>query len=158
MNQQASNDQPVGAKPRMDRGKLIFLVIIASAMIAVYLSQQSGAELPAWPGDLQAALKQAKQEDRRVLLFLAGNPPSQNARNMSTKTLRKNTGKIESEKFITVLIQGKKTDELFKRYNVLMLPTFLLLDAEGKVLNRRVGFVGEMPFKQGFLGCTELKP
>ena len=157
MNQQASNDQPVATKRRMDRGKLIFLLIFVLAMIAVYISQRSGAELPDWPGDLQAALAQAKQENRRVLVFFAGDPPSKNARDMATKTLQKNAGPIKDGKFITVLIQGKKSDELFKRYKISKLPTFLLLDGEDKELNRRDGFVGQGAFGGGFLKCTKVQ-
>jgi thioredoxin-related protein len=90
-------------------------------------------------------------------VFFVSSPPSTIARKMSTKTLRKNAKHIKSAKIITLLIQGKKTDELFKRYKVTVLPTFLLLDSEGKVLNRRVRFVGEVPFNKGFLDCSDVQ-
>ena len=79
-------------------------------------------------------------------------------RRMSTTTLSKNRKHIERSKFIKVLIQLKKTDELARRYSIAKLPTFLLLDAEGKVLNRRVGLVGEVAFNKGFLDCSDPKP
>jgi hypothetical protein len=157
MDQQDNNDQAAAAKRRKDKGKFIFLAIISVVVILVYISQQSGVELPDWPGDLSAGLAQAKQEERKVLVFFASSPPSEDARSMSTATLRKNAKHIKSGKFITLLIQGKKTDEQFKRYNVTALPTFLLLDSEGKVLNRRVRFVGEVPFNKGFLDCSDVQ-
>jgi len=157
MDQQDNHNQAVEAKPRKDRGKLIFLAVIAVAVILVYMSQQSGAELPDWPDDLPTALAKAGQEDRKVLVFFAGSPPSANARRMSTTTLGKNSKHIKRGKFITVLIQIKKTDDLAKRYSVSKFPTFLLLDAEGKVLNRRAGFVGEVAFRNGFLDCSDVK-
>ena len=157
MDQQDNHDQAVDTKRRKDKAKLIFLVLIAAAVLLVYISQQSGAELPDWPGDLSAALVQAKQEDRKVLVFFADTPPSTTARNMSTTTLKKNARHIARGKFIKVLIQVAKTDDPAKRYNVKNLPTFLLLDAQGKVLNRRAGFVGEAAFQNGFLDCSEVK-
>ena len=157
MDQQDNHDQPVNTKRLKDRGKLIFLALVAVAVILVYISQQSGVELPNWPDDLSAALAQAKQEDRKVLVFFANSPPSTNARRMSTATLNKNAGYIAKGKFIKVLIRIKKTDDLAKRYNVEDFPTFLLLDAQGQVLNRRVGFVGEVAFRNGFLDCSEVQ-
>jgi len=158
MDQQDNNDRSVETKRRKDRGKLIFLGVIAVAFALVYMSQRSGAELPDWPGGLPAALAKAKQEDRKVLVFFAGSPPSEDARRMSTTTISKNLKYIKEGKFITVLIQLKKSDELAKRYDIARLPTFLLLDAEGKVLNRRVGMVGEVAFNKGFLDCSDPKP
>ena len=158
MDQQDNHNHPVESKRRKDKGKLIFLAVIAVAVILVYLSQRSDVALPDWPDDLPAALAQAKQEDRKVLVFFADRPPSAIARRMSTTTLKKNVGNIKKGKFITVLVQVKKTDELIKRYNVSRFPTFLVLDAEGKVLNRRVGLVGEVPFSKGFLDCSDPKP
>ena len=158
MDQQDNQGQAVAGKQRKDKGKLIFLGVIAVAVILVYLTQRSGAELPKWPGDLPAALAKAKQEDRKVLVFFAGDPPSEIARKMSTMTLAKNSKAIVEGKFITVLVQAEKTDEQLKRYNIKKLPTFLLLDSEGEVLNRRVGFVGQVPFRIGFLDCSDLKP
>ncbi len=155
MDQQDNRDQPVDTKRRKDRGKLIFLAVIVVAVVLVYMSQQSGAELPNWPGDLSKALAKAKREDKKVLVFFAGSPPSTIARQMSTTTLSKNNAHIR-DKFIAVLVQTKLSDDLAKRYNVSILPTFLLLDAQGKELNRRVGFVGEVAFRNGFLDCSEV--
>ena len=157
MDQQDNNDRPVDTKRRKDRAKLIFLAVVAVAVVLVYRFQQSGAELPKWPGDLPAALVKARQENRKVLVFFAGKPPSEDARQMSTTTLKKNARHIARGKFIKVLIQLKKTDELAKRYKISTLPTFLVLDAEGKELNRRVGRVGEAPFTNGFLDCSEVE-
>lgn len=154
MDQQDSRDESAEAKRR--KGKLIFLSIIAVAVILVYISQRSGSELPDWPGDLPAALARAKQEDRKVLVFFASDPPSGIARIMSTTTLEKNAKFIERGKFITVLVQLKKSDELAKRYKISKLPTFLLLDSDGKEMNRRTGRVGEVPFNLGFLDCSEV--
>jgi hypothetical protein len=157
MDQQDNRDQSTDAKRRKDKAKLIFLAVTAVAVILIYVSQRSGSELPNWPGDLPTALVQARQEDRRVLVFFAGSPPSTNARRMSTMTLSKNGKHIKEGKFIKVLVQIKKTDELAKRYKISGLPTFLLLDAQGKELNRRVGFVGQEPFRTEFLDCEKVE-
>ena len=157
MDKQDNHDHPAETKRRKDRGKLVFLAVVTVAVAVVYLFQQSGAELPDWPNDLSEALTKAKREDRKVLVFFVANPPSTNARRMSTKTLKMNRKHIKEGKFITVLIQVKRTEEPAKRYNIQEFPTFLLLDAQGKELNRRIGFVGEMAFRQGFLDCSEVQ-
>ena len=156
MDQQDTTDKPTG-KQRPDKGKMIFLGVIILAVVLVYISQQSGAELPDWPDDLPAALAKARQEDRKVLVFFAGSPPSENARSMSTRTLAKNGRHISSRKLIKVLIQLKTSDELARRYNVRKLPTFVLLDSQGAELNRRVGFVGEVSFREDFLDCQRVE-
>jgi len=156
MDQKDNHDQPVEAKRRKDRGKLIFLTVIAVAVILVYISQRSGAELPNWPGDLPAALAKAVKADKKVLVFFAGSPPSATARWMSRTTLYKNNAYIR-EKFVSVLVQVKLTDEPAKSYNISRFPTFLVLDARGKELNRRVGKVGQTQFRDGFLDCSDVK-
>jgi thioredoxin-related protein len=156
MDQQDNHDQATAAKRRKDKGKLIFLAIVAVAVVLVYGFQRSGAELPNWPGDLSAGLVQAKQEERKVLVFFADSPPSTTARKMSTTTLKMNKKHIKRRKLITVLLQVKKSDELAKRYSIRKFPTFLLLDAQGKELNRRVGSVGAVPFRNEFLDGTKV--
>ncbi len=159
MDPQDTKDQPAGTKQRIDRGKLIFGIVIAVAVVAVYMFQRSGAELPKWPGDLAAALAQAEKEDRKILVFFAADPPSTTARNMSTKTLKHNAKNIKTRKLICVLVRAKQDNELTKRYKISSkkLPVFLLLDSKGKELNRRSGFVGQTAFGGGFLDCQEVQ-
>lgn len=154
---QDHQDQPGQTGRGKDRGKFIFLAIIVVAVFLVYISQRSGAELPKWPGDLAAALSKAEKEDRKILVFFAGYPPSTDAREMSRMTLVQNSKHIKDRKLITVLIQLKKTDDMAKRYKISDLPTFLLLDPKGKELNRRVGFVGQAPFSLEFLDCSKVQ-
>ena len=159
MDQQDSKDQSGGTKQRIDRGKLIFGIVIAVAVVAVYFFQRSGAELPEWPGDLPAALAQAEKEDRQVLVFFAADSPSATARDMSTKTLRHNAKNIKTRKLICVLVRVKQDEELIKRYKISRkkLPVFLLLDSKGKELNRRSGFVGQTNFSGQFLDCKAVQ-
>ena len=140
------------------KGKLIFIGAIAVVALVVYMTQRSGSELPNWPGNLQAALEKAKQEHRKVLVFFAANPPSTTARRMAKMTLPKNAAAIRKGRFITVLVRTESPrSDLARRYKLKRLPTFLLLDAAGVELNRRVGFVGEVPFRKGFLDCSEVR-
>ncbi len=158
MDQLDTKDAPIEKKKARDRGKLIFLGVFILAVILVYITQQSGAALSDWPGDLQAALTKAKKEDRKVLVFFADKRPSTTARNMSTRTLKKNGKHISNRKLITVLLKVDKTGESAQRYRIRTLPTFILLDSEGKELNRRVGFVGEVSFRNDFLDCGKVMP
>ena len=44
--------------------------------------------------------------------------------------------------------------ELADKYHIVRLPTILLLDTDGKELNRRTGFVGELDVRNGFLNLA----
>jgi len=157
MNQQDDSSQPSAPQQRTARGKMIFLAVVAVAVVVIYISQQSGVELPDWPGDVDKALAQGKSEDRRILLFFAGKSPSEEARWMSRKTLAKNRSRIKKDKLICVLVRGGRNTETAKRYKVSALPTFILLDPQGNELNRRIGRVGEVAFRDGFLDCSDVK-
>ena len=70
---------------------------------------------------------------------------------------------VEDEKFTPENQPSSRT--LWLRLQTLLsdkissLPTFVLLSPEGKELNRREGFVGEVDFYKGFLDCSNvLKP
>lgn len=151
MDNQDKQDQPVEAKPKRDKGKMVFLAVAIVAVVLVYISQQSGSELPDWSDDLPAALAQAEKEKRGVLVFFVGDPPSANGRWMATSTLPKNAKKIAELKLLKVLLQVNMKDERIKQYKITRLPAFLLLNSQGEELNRREGRVGEVPFKKQFL-------
>jgi len=157
MNQQDDPNRQAAQKRRGDRGKMIFLVIIVVAVAVIYWSQQSDVGLPKWPGDVDKALAEGKAENRRILLFFAGKPPSETARRMSRKTLKHNRARLRKDKIICVLVRAKRDGDLAKKYKVSEFPTFILLDNLGKELNRRVGFIGEVAFRDSFLDCTKVQ-
>ena len=148
MTDQSSEKQAQQAAPSDDRrGKMIFLVVMIVAAAFIYLRiQRKGGELPDWPANLNIAFAQAKAEDRPVLLLLTALPPSLDARNLGAGSIRKGTQAIKEGRFITRLVQSKKSDPA-KKYEVKDFPTLIIFAPDGRELDRRSGFVGEMDFK-----------
>ena len=151
-------DRPVrtGRKAVDRRAKLAFLVVAAVAAVCIYLLQREGPKLKGWATDLDVALKQAKAENRRSLVFFTASPKSTTARRLIQTTLRKNVQMIAREQVVKVNVDTDLNTNLAVRYKISSLPTFVLLSPEGKELNRRKGFVGEVPFHKGFLDCSQV--
>ena len=65
-------------------------------------------------------------------------------------------GSAGSKQGLQGLTDGLSGD-LAKRYKLTKLPTMVILDANGKELNRREGFIGEVEFRRGFLDLTKIE-
>jgi len=143
------------------RGKLVFFVVaVVLAGVVYWYLQQGRAILRDWPDDLGKALHQARAEDRKVLAFFISSSPGETTSRMARTTLRKshNQRAIATGGFLRVKVSldpSLKSDTA-RRYRIAKLPTMLVLDADGKELNRREGMIGEVPFRSGFLDCTEV--
>lgn len=143
--------------------KYIFLGIVLIAAAAIYLRQRSGP--PAleenWPRTLDAALAQAEQTDRRVLVFFTSEPPSETTRRLVDTTLARpeNRRAIQEGNFIRAraILDVSLDSPAAKKYRIRRLPTMMVLSPEGKELNRREGFIGEVPFRSGFLDLEEIQ-
>ena len=153
-------DRPVrtGRKAIDHRAKLAFLAVAAVAAVCIYLLQREGPELKGWATGLDEALKQAKAENRRVLVFFSASSKSTTARRLIQTTLRKNVQIIARERVVkvNVSLDTELKSDLAVCYKISSLPTFVLLSPEGKELNRREGFVGEVSFHKGFLDCSKV--
>ena len=159
MEEQGDQDQARTAPKKRLSGRkvnLAFLVVIVAAVALIYWHQQGSGGLPSWPDDIDAALKQAAKEDRKVLVFLASRPPSFTDIRMTEDPVRHNKPIIAREKFITVLIQLDSLPAVIAGHKIEKLPTFLILGPDGKELNRRTGFVAPAAFGAGFLDCTDI--
>ncbi len=155
-----TDNQTAATRPKtMDRRvKIAFLAVAAIVGLCIYLLQRKGPELKGWATNLDKAMKQARAQKQRVLVFFTGSPKSVPARRLIQKTLHKNAGAMAKERVIKVNISldtGLKSGPAV-RYKISSLPTFVLLSPEGKELNRREGFVGEVDFHSGFLDCSKV--
>jgi len=155
----ASPEQTNPPAPRKDRWvKRLFLLATVAAVVAVYLLQRSGPGMPDWPGDLPAVLVRAKAENRPVLVFFHSSPPSATAQRLASTTIVMNAAAIQKGRFLTarVAVPGLGSD-IARQYRLTELPTLILLDRSGKETNRRTGFVGEVPFRSGFLDNKDVQ-
>lgn len=146
-----------GSKTADRRTKIVFLVVLAVAAALVYVLLQRRTPGFNWPEDLDKALEQARARQRNVLVFFTLSPKSATARRLIQTTLRKNVRTIAQQRVIKVNVSLDTVNcDLAARYKISSLPTFVLLSPEGKELNRREGFVGEVDFHKGFLDCSRV--
>ena len=158
--QEPTSSQPP-AKRKMDRRvKLAFVIILLGGIALIWVHQRRGPSL-GWGEDLDAALEQAKDDNRPVLVFFMSSPMGELAKKNIRHTLAKKSNRqaITDHKCITVKVtlDTALKDPLAKKYRIDKLPTMLLLGPNGKERNRRVGFIGETDFRNGFLDASRIE-
>ena len=140
--------------------KIGFVMVAAVVGIWIYINFQTETFMKGWPEDLNGALADANQTNRRVLAVFISNPPNaeavENAEYAFDKPLNK--AAIEKGKFARVKVTVNNLDgDIARQYQLTHLPTMMILAPDGKELNRREGVVGEVPFLHGFLDLTEVQ-
>jgi len=158
MDEQNKAQSTPARRPARDRWIKLGFVLVAGAIVIYLVRSHRGPLLEGWGKDLDKALEQGRKENRRIVVFFMSRPPGDTDRWLKEKILGKagNRKALEDGKFIRVQAQVD-TDlksELAARYKLRELPTFMVLDPQGKELNRREGKIGELDFRNGFLDCT----
>lgn len=165
MNQQTDHpaEQPADQPKPDHRAKVVFLIIALVIGGGIYMfAQRKPPELPeGWTEDLPAALTQATLENRRLMIVFMASPPSHTGRRMFDTTLAKRENKkaLERGRFIPVrqLIKSASS-QVARKYKVSHFPTTLILSPSGVERNRREDFIGEVPFRDGFLNMRIVEP
>jgi len=157
----SANPQQSAQAGRSDRWvKIGFLVVAVVIAAVVWKYLQNDTILKSWPEDLGAALADARQTNRRVLVFFISNPPNTDAVRTANDTIAKpqNQKAIQEGNFARVKVTVNSPDsDLARRYKLTRLPTMMILAPDGTELNRREGVVGEVPFRHGFLDLAEIQ-
>lgn len=158
MNEKTAVKQTVTSK-RGRKHLILFVCIIIIAVAFVQYLQRRGPRLEGWTDRLDAALNQGRRENRPLLVFFMGSVPGATARRLAGGTLEKSANReaIADGRFIKVKVMLSSASELAGRYKITELPTMVLLSPEGNELNRRSGFIGEVPFRRGFLDCKDVR-
>ncbi len=153
-----SGQTRVAAPLRHRKGRLILLLIIVGMAIVVWVIQRSGPPLSGWGKDLEAAMKQASEGRRRAVILFQASSPSQPTRDLIKRVLGHSETKkaLEGGKFIRVQLKTSLGSPVAKEYKIRDLPTVVIVDSEGKELNRRVGYISFAEFLAGFLDCTQI--
>ena len=159
MNQQGPSGRqgsPPG-KSKIDRWVKIGFLLAAFTVIVIVSVKMRNPTIPGWRTDLEQAIKQARLENRKIVIFFMSKPPGATDRWIQDNILNKknNRNAISEGNYLAVTTQLSPAldSELAKRYKITKLPTLLLLDPEGRELNRREKTVGEVEFRNGFLDC-----
>jgi hypothetical protein len=153
--------QAPGARPARKWGdrkiKLAFLAltIVVVGMIVLW---QRNTPLPGWGENLNAALAQAKVENRPVLAFFVSSPLDDISRMLTKNTIPKNKKAIQQGRFIKVVVRVSNLakSEPAQRFKITSLPTMLVIGPDGVETNRREGNIGELEFRTGFLEGGEV--
>jgi len=162
MTERTGSPGKQAGRPTADRRvRLGFLAVLIALGAGVYFLLQRGKTvLKSWPADLDTVLSQARAEDRKVVAIFLSSPPSEMTRRMAATTLRKphNQRAIAEGRFlrVKVTLPTSLKSALARRYKIRKLPTTLVLDPGGRELNRREGMIGEVPFREEFLSCTNV--
>lgn len=127
----------VGRKSPMARWALAALV--AGTLIVFFTSSGTGSPPAGWSDDPQTALNEASETGRRVVMgfYLPGCPPCAAMEHevLPTKPVREAVSG-----FVPVLVNAITNPELAERYQVESTPTYIITDAQGNLLARRVGY------------------
>lgn len=145
---------PPAARPSR-LAKLILLALVVGVAAAVWWAQRGGGQWDDWGHDLQAALRQGRDQDRNLLVLFTSDPIDHDTRRMKQTTLtrKENRQAIRTGRYLPVLatVRTALDDDLSARYQLKRLPTLLVIAPDGQVLARAEGFVGEQQFRQQFL-------
>ncbi|MCK4602391.1 MAG: hypothetical protein KAU28_07980, partial [Phycisphaerae bacterium] len=108
--------------------------------------------------DLDAAMEQAADEKRPLLVFFMGSPPSDTTHRLAKGTLGRpgNIRAIRKGDFLCIVAKTSLKSDLATKYKITTLPTLLILSPAGKEQNRREGFIGEVDFRNGFLDLKKV--
>ena len=145
MEQQASGNP---ADKKSKRAKLIFIVLVLVVIAVIYGIQHKRSLdiFHGWQTDLDAALKQAKADNKKIIVFVSHSQLSavdQDVinQNWTNDNLMKS---VRGEGFVLVHLDwdNKPAMEQLKIDKIENVPAVLLLDADGKILKTRTGQVG----------------
>jgi len=90
-----------------------------------------------WAADFDAMLTKAKTEKKVVMLELGsvGCDPCEQMRSVMDKLSRNYKGKLE-----VIFVDVRKDTEPARRFRVLVIPTQVFLDSNGKEFHRHIGY------------------
>jgi hypothetical protein len=147
----ASSPSPV--KGKADRYvKLVFLVAFLAVVGWLIARQYFGTSLPGWSGDLEAALKDAAVENRKIVALTYDSPNDFDYEKLRIVVDKKaNREAMEAAKVIRVHCRMSKTDPMAVKYKISRFPATLLIAPNGDLITRWEGYIGEVAFRKEFL-------
>jgi thioredoxin-related protein len=113
--------------------------LVAGTLIVFFTSSGTGSPPAGWSDDPQTALSEASETGRRVVMgfYLPGCPP---CAAMEHEVLPAKLVREAVSGFVPVLVNAITNPELAERYQVESTPTYIITDAQGNLLGRRVGY------------------
>lgn len=136
--------------------KYLRLLLPAICLSILALSTSHAAE--GWNTDYQAALAQAKKENKKVMLNFTGSTWCPPCMKLAKDTFSKpefkefaeaNLALVDLDFPVNQMQASAQNKELAQQYEIRGFPTLILLDSHGKEITRHVGFLPGGP--NGFI-------
>jgi thioredoxin-related protein len=137
----ATSRPPAGPRNTANRRFLGFalFVLLAMAVIMIWQSVSPAHSAVAWQTDLDAAIQEARQLHKPVLVSFTS-PACTYCRQMETEVLPQPAVLAEIDKFIPVKVNAFVDTKTSTRYGVDALPAYVVLDSHGEVLGMIDGY------------------
>lgn len=114
--------------------------LILCVLVGVLLVQMPVLAEEGWLTNLDDGLKQAKAENKRVLVDFTATWCGWCTKLKNEVFDKKEFGDYAAEKLVLVSIDADQNRELVDQYKVSGFPTVMVLDGDGKVVDQIVGF------------------
>ena len=147
---------------RASTGYRMLILLVCAAVAGIwYFGSRVGPSAVAWVQDYQDALQRAEGSGRLVLLDLSADwcPPCQK---MEQDVFSSPEFAAELEKLVVPLRVdlsdsplSPSTGDVVRQYGVTALPTFIVIDAAGRVIGRREGTMSTGQFLDFVRGAVD---
>jgi hypothetical protein len=147
-------EDAASARPKGRQDKLVKLgfLIVGLAVAGVVLYYQLRGPVTGWSDDLDGALAQAKDQNKRVLLFVRAfpsSPPQEQLVNTTFDTAANR--KLLKGELIPVELRFSAGADWARRYGVTSAPAVVVIAPDGKSFHRQEGYIGQGSFRDEFL-------
>ena len=115
------------------------IVLLGMAIVMIWQSVSPAQSAVAWQSDLDAAIAQAAEADKPVLISFSS-PACVYCRQMESEVFPQKEVLAEVDKFIPVKINTFEDARTSARYGVEALPAYVVIAPDGKVLGMIDGF------------------
>ncbi len=122
-------------------GFLVILLVGVGAM--AWLDRGASADLVPWQSDLPTAQRQAAESDRAMLLSFTADWCGACQSLKRAAFSKQSVAETISDRFVPVRVDMTDPDDsanaIASRYEVMYLPTLIVVDASGREMGRHVG-------------------
>ena len=138
----------------MNQSRIKFGWLLSVGMLAMGgLSSNVGANEIVWRHDYRAALEEAKEQERPLLVKVSARWCSYCVR-MQSETLTNSAVVDEiSENFVALELDADRDRELISRFNVSTYPTTIIMAPDRRILSRLVGYKSTSQFSTSLRGA-----
>ncbi len=148
--QEPAAPSPPSAGGKSHRDRYIKLGFLAVALIIVgwlAVRQYFGVDPPGFIPDLDAALTQARDEGRGLLVLVHDRPPSNDFDGLKTMLGTPGNKKaMANANVIKVSTYLKRGGDMWEKYGIKIYPTLLLLASDGTRIASHAGYMAEVGF------------